>query len=197
MFLIVGLGNPEKRYEGTRHNIGFDVIDALAERYNIKISEKKHRAVCGTGVICGVRVLLAKPLTYMNLSGESVAELVNYYKLDPEEELLVLFDDISLAPGAIRVRRKGSAGGHNGIKSIIACTGTQNFMRIKVGVGEKPKEWDLADYVLGHFSGEEQALVDAAIEDAVCAAALMVQGEADRAMNEFNSRARLSDNRAE
>lgn len=187
MFLIVGLGNPERRYEGTRHNIGFDVIDALAERYNIIVREKKHRALCGSGVIGGTRVMLAKPLTYMNLSGESVAELVNYYKLDPEGELLVIFDDVSLAPGTIRIRKKGSAGGHNGIKSIIACTGTQNFMRIKVGVGEKPEGRDLADFVLGRFAKEERALVDAAIKDAVSAAALMVQGETDRAMNDFNA----------
>lgn len=196
MILIVGLGNPEKKYEGTRHNIGFDVIDALAERYNIMMNDKKHRALCGTGVILGVKVLLAKPLTYMNLSGDSVAEIVNYYKLDPEEELLVVFDDVSLAPGQIRVRKKGSAGGHNGIKSIIARTGTQNFMRIKVGVGEKPKDWDLADYVLGRFAKEERALVDAAVVDAVDAAALMLQGEVDKAMNDFNSRARLQENQS-
>ncbi len=128
----------EKKYDKTRHNIGFDTIDALADKYNISMNEKKHKALCGTGVIDGVKVLLAKPQTYMNLSGDSVAEIVNFYKIDPEEEMIVIFDDISLAPGNIRVRKKGSAGGHNGIKSIIARTGTQNFMRIKVGVGEKP-----------------------------------------------------------
>ena len=112
-------------------------MDALAEKYNISISEKKHKALCGKGVINGVKVVLAKPQTYMNLSGESVAELVNYYKMDPEEEMIVIYDDISLAPGNLRIRKKGSAGGHNGIKNIIAVTGTQNFLRIKVGVGEK------------------------------------------------------------
>ena len=137
MFLIVGLGNPDKKYEKTRHNIGFDTIDALAEQYHITMNDHKHKALCGTGVIEGVKVLLAKPLTYMNLSGDSVAEIVNFYKLDPESEMIVIFDDISLAPGNIRVRKKGSAGGHNGIKSIIARCGTQNFMSIKVGVGEK------------------------------------------------------------
>ena len=135
MFLIVGLGNPGKQYEHTRHNIGFDVMDALAEKYNISISEKKHKALCGKGVIEGEKVLLVKPQTYMNLSGESIAEILNYYKLDAEEDFLVVFDDISLAPGNIRIRKKGSAGGHNGIKNIIAMTGTQNFLRIKVGVG--------------------------------------------------------------
>lgn len=188
MFLIVGLGNPEKKYDKTRHNIGFDTIDALADKYNISMNEKKHKALCGTGVIDGVKVLLAKPQTYMNLSGDSVAEIVNFYKIDPEEEMIVIFDDISLAPGNIRVRKKGSAGGHNGIKSIIARTGTQNFMRIKVGVGEKPAGWDLADHVLGPFSREDRALVEDAIKDAEAAAVLMMQGQVDKAMNDFNAK---------
>ena len=188
MFLIVGLGNPEKKYDKTRHNIGFDTIDALADKYNISMNEKKHKALCGTGVIDGVKVLLAKPQTYMKLSGDSVAEIVNFYKIDPEEEMIVIFDDISLAPGNIRVRKKGSAGGHNGIKSIIARTGTQNFMRIKVGVGEKPAGWDLADHVLGHFSREDRALVEDAIKDAEAAAVLMMQGQVDKAMNDFNAK---------
>ena len=188
MFLIVGLGNPEKKYDKTRHNIGFDTIDALADKYNISMNEKKHKALCGTGVIDGVKVLLAKPQTYMNLSGDSVAEIVNFYKIDPEEEMIVIFDDISLAPGNIRVRKKGSAGGHNGIKSIIARTGTQNFMRITVGVGEKPAGWDLADHVLGHFSREDRALVEDAIKDAEAAAVLMMQGQVDKAMNDFNAK---------
>ncbi len=188
MFLIIGLGNPEKKYDKTRHNIGFDTIDALADKYNISMNEKKHKALCGTGVIDGVKVLLAKPQTYMNLSGDSVAEIVNFYKIDPEEEMIVIFDDISLAPGNIRVRKKGSAGGHNGIKSIIARTGTQNFMRIKVGVGEKPAGWDLADHVLGHFSREDRALVEDAIKDAEAAAVLMMQGQVDKAMNDFNAK---------
>ena len=139
MFVIVGLGNPEKRYDNTRHNIGFAVMDAIADKYNISISDKKHKALCGSGVIEGNKVLLVKPQTYMNLSGESVAEVMNYYKLDPETEMIVIYDDISLAPGNIRIRKKGSAGGHNGIKNIIAMTGTDKFLRIKVGVGEKPK----------------------------------------------------------
>ena len=188
MFLIVGLGNPDKKYEKTRHNIGFDTIDALAEQYHITMNDHKHKALCGTGVIEGVKVLLAKPLTYMNLSGDSVAEIVNFYKLDPESEMIVIFDDISLAPGNIRVRKKGSAGGHNGIKSIIARCGTQNFMRIKVGVGEKPQGWDLADHVLGRFSTEDRALVEDAIQDACSAAVMMMQGDVDAAMNHFNAK---------
>ena len=188
MFLIVGLGNPDRKYEKTRHNIGFDTIDALAEQYHITMNDHKHKALCGTGVIEGVKVLLAKPLTYMNLSGDSVAEIVNFYKLDPESEMIVIFDDISLAPGNIRVRKKGSAGGHNGIKSIIARCGTQNFMRIKVGVGEKPQGWDLADHVLGRFSTEVRELVEDAIRDACSAAVLMMQGDVDAAMNHFNAK---------
>ena len=194
MFLIAGLGNPDKRYEKTRHNIGFDTIDALAEKYHINVTEKKHKALCGTGVIDGVKVILAKPQTYMNLSGESLSEIVNFYKLDPEEELLVIFDDISLEPGNIRVRKKGSAGGHNGVKSIIAELGTQDFMRIKVGVGEKPKDWNLADYDLGHFSREDRVHVEEAIQDALDAAVLMMHGEVDKAMNDFNAKNRRTQN---
>ena len=188
MFLIVGLGNPTKQYEKTRHNIGFDVMDALADKYNISISEKKHKALCGKGVIEGMKVVLAKPQTYMNLSGESVAELVNYYKLDPESELIVVFDDISLEPGNIRIRKKGSAGGHNGIKNIIANLGSSVFPRIKVGVGEKPKGYDLADYVLGKFSKEDRVLMEEGYDLACEASALIMQGAIDQAMNEYNQK---------
>ena len=186
MFLIVGLGNPTKQYEKTRHNIGFDVMDALADKYNISISENKHKALCGKGVIEGMKVVLAKPQTYMNLSGESVAELVNYYKLDPESELIVVFDDISLEPGNIRIRKKGSAGGHNGIKNIIAQLGTDTFQRIKVGVGEKPKGYDLAAYVLGHFHGEDLEIMEEGYEKAISATEEILKGEIDAAMNEYN-----------
>lgn len=191
MFVIVGLGNPEKKYEGTRHNIGFAVIDALADKYNISIKDKKHKALCGTGVIEGVKVMLVKPLTYMNLSGDSVADVMNFYKLDPEEDMLVVYDDISLAPGNIRVRKKGSAGGHNGIKSIIARCGTQNFMRVKVGVGEKPEGWDLADHVLGHFSDGDSRQVREAVDDAIGAIVMMSRGDVDQAMNNYNAKKKV------
>lgn len=191
MFVIVGLGNPEKKYEGTRHNIGFAVIDALADKYNISIKDKKHKALCGTGVIEGVKVMLVKPLTYMNLSGDSVADVMNFYKLDPEEDMLVVYDDISLAPGNIRVRKKGSAGGHNGIKSIIARCGTQDFMRVRVGVGEKPEGWDLADHVLGHFSDEDSRLVREAVDDAIGAIVMMSRGDVDQAMNNYNAKKKV------
>lgn len=137
-------------------------------------------------MIEGVKVILAKPQTYMNLSGESIAEIVNFYKLDPESEMLIIFDDISLAPGNIRVRKKGSAGGHNGIKSIISSVGTSNFMRIKVGVGEKPQGWDLADHVLGRFSSGDRKLVDEAIEFAADAVEKIITDGPDAAMNEYN-----------
>lgn len=186
MFIIAGLGNPERQYEGTRHNAGFDVIDRIAEKYNIAVDTKKHMAYIGKGIIQGQKVILAKPQTYMNSSGESIRSLVDYYKVDEENELLVVYDDISLDAGHLRIRAKGSAGGHNGIKSIIAHLGTQVFPRIKVGVGEKPKGYDLADYVLGYFSKAERELMYEGYVNAVRAAELIVSGQMDEAMNEFN-----------
>ena len=188
MFVIVGLGNPTAQYEGTRHNAGFDVIDVLAEKYNISVDARKCRAFCGKGVIAGQKVLLVKPQTYMNLSGESVGGIVNYYKIDPESDLLVIYDDISLDVGQLRIRKKGSAGGHNGIKSIIAHLGTTVFPRIKVGVGEKPKNYDLADYVLGHFSKQERELMEEGYEHASDAVEQIVQDEIEAAMNVFNKK---------
>ena len=188
MFVIVGLGNPTAQYEGTRHNAGFDVIDVLAEKYNISVDARKCRGFCGKGVIAGQKVLLVKPQTYMNLSGESVGGIVNYYKIDPESDLLVIYDDISLDVGQLRIRKKGSAGGHNGIKSIIAHLGTTVFPRIKVGVGEKPKNYDLADYVLGHFSKQERELMEEGYEHASDAVEQIVQGEIEAAMNVFNKK---------
>lgn len=186
MLVIVGLGNPDDKYQGTRHNVGFDVIDLLAEKYNIAVDTKKHRAYIGKGIIGGQKVILAKPQTYMNLSGESVRSLVEYYKVDPETELLIIFDDISLDVGQLRIRKKGSAGGHNGIKNIIANLGTSVFQRIKVGVGEKPKGYDLADYVLGRFSKEDRELIKEGFECAAEAVAMITVGEIDQAMNKYN-----------
>lgn len=186
MYIIAGLGNPGKQYEHTRHNTGFDAIDCLAGKYGISFGMKKFRGLCGTGAIEGQKVLLLKPQTYMNLSGESIREACAFYKIDPEEELIVMYDDISLAPGQLRIRKKGSAGGHNGIKNIIAQLGTQVFKRIKIGVGEKPAEYDLVDYVLGHFSKEDRAGMEEAFEDAARAAAMLVYEEPDVVMNRFN-----------
>ena len=188
MFIIVGLGNPTKEYEGTRHNVGFDVIDAIADKYNISVTERKNRAFCGKGIIAGQKVLLAKPQTYMNLSGESVRGLLDYFKIDEETELIVIYDDISLDVGQLRIRKKGSAGGHNGIKNIITHLGTNVFQRIKVGVGEKPKEYDLADYVLGHFSKSEKEQMGDGYKNAIEAIEMILQGEIDTAMNQFNKK---------
>ena len=188
MFIIAGLGNPGKDYKNTRHNIGFDVIDVIAEKHNISVIEKKHKAIIGKGVIEGKKVILVKPQTYMNLSGESLREIIDYYKVDPTEELIVISDDISLNPGNIRIRKKGSAGGHNGLKSIIQHLGTDAFMRIKMGVGEKPKGYDLADYVLGHFTGDERKIMDEAATSAEEAVRLMMQGDVEAAMNKFNTK---------
>ena len=186
MFIIAGLGNPDRQYEGTRHNVGFDVIDRLADKYNIAVDVKKHRALLGKGVIEGQKVILAKPQTYMNLSGESIRSLTDYFKIDTEHELLVIYDDINLEPGQLRIREKGSAGGHNGIKNIIACLGTQIFPRIRVGVGAKPSKYDLADYVLGHFSKAEKELMDDGYDNAVDAVGLIVAGRTGDAMSMYN-----------
>lgn len=188
MYIIAGLGNPTAQYEHTRHNIGFDTITYLADRYHITMNTKKFQAICGAGVIEGQKVLLLKPQTYMNLSGNSIGEAVNFYKLDPATEVIVIYDDIALDPGYIRVRKKGSAGGHNGIKDIITHLGTQEFQRIRVGVGEKPKDYDLAAYVLGHFTAEDRKKVEEAIAQAADAVELMVQDRTDEAMNLYNKK---------
>lgn len=186
MFLIAGLGNPKKEYDNTRHNIGFAAIDVLADKYSIPIKNIKNRALTGMGMIEGQKVILVKPLTFMNASGESIAPLAAYYKIDVETELLIFSDDISLPPGQIRIRKRGSAGGHNGLKNIIQHLGSENFQRIRIGVGEKPVEYDLVNYVLGHFSKEEKPLMKEGISKAVRAAEMVLQGESERAMNEFN-----------
>lgn len=186
MYLIAGLGNPSSQYENTRHNVGFDAIDYVAKENNISIDTKKHKALIGKGVISGQKVILAKPQTFMNLSGESIREIVNYYNINPETQLLVLFDDISLDVGRIRIRKKGSAGGHNGIKNIISQLGTQNFARVKIGVGDKPVYMDLVDYVLGHFSREERKIINEAICNVEEITKLILQDDFDRAMNLYN-----------
>ena len=185
MKIIVGLGNPGSEYERTRHNTGFMVVDRLASKHNIEIKKEKSKALFGTGEINGEKVMIVKPQTFMNLSGESIRPLADYYKVDPED-ILIVYDDISLAPGQLRIRAKGSAGGHNGIKSIIAHLGTQEFPRVKVGVGEKPSRMDLADYVLGHFSKEERATMDDAVKEAADAVCEIVNVGIAQAMNDHN-----------
>lgn len=188
MFIIAGLGNPSKEYDKTRHNAGFDTVDHLADKHGVYVGEKKHKALIGKGVIGGEKVLLLKPQTFMNLSGESVRSALDYYKVDEKTELIVIYDDISLPPGQLRIRKKGSAGGHNGIKNIIAHLGHDTFVRIKVGIGEKPKGCDLADYVLGRFSKEERVIMEEAFQEAGKAVEAIIEQGPDAAMNLFNQK---------
>ncbi len=185
MYVIAGLGNPGREYENSRHNAGFGALDALAGRFGIGLREKGHRGLYGKGIIGGEKVILVKPMTYMNLSGECVRSLMDFFKIPPEQ-LIVIYDDIDLDPGVIRVRAKGSAGGHRGMKSIIQHLGTQEFARVRIGVGAKPPEMDLADYVLGHFPKDQQELMEKAYEDGAAAAAALVTEGCDKAMNLFN-----------
>ncbi|HJA62716.1 MAG TPA: aminoacyl-tRNA hydrolase [Candidatus Intestinimonas stercoravium] len=185
-WLVVGLGNPGDKYEGTRHNAGFMVIDQLAEGLKIPVQRLKFKALTNTAEIAGHKVLLMKPVTYMNLSGEAVGEAAAFYKVPPER-ILVLSDEVSLAPGKIRVRRSGSAGGHNGLKDIIAHLGTDQFPRIRVGVGQKPHpDYDMADWVLGRFQGEDKKAVEAAVERAAGAVACLIEKGVDQAMSRYN-----------
>ena len=176
MYLVVGLGNPGKQYEATRHNMGFDTIDVLVERHKIPQGGVKFNAMYGSGFIRGEKVIFMKPLSFMNLSGGPVQE----------SELIIIQDDIDLEPGQLRIRKQGSAGGHNGLKDIIGRLGTQKFMRVKIGVGAKPKGWDLADHVLGRFSSGDRKLVDEAIEFAADAVEKIITDGPDAAMNEYN-----------
>lgn len=185
MKIIVGLGNPGNQYVATRHNIGFDTITRLCDEYRISLDFKKHKALCGKGVIAGEKVILAQPLTYMNLSGESVQSMLSYYKLEPKD-LIVIYDDTALAVGRLRIRSQGSAGGHNGIKNIIAMLHTDEFPRIRIGVGEKPSGWDLADYVLSRFLNEEEPVIREALAKAAEACKVMLTGDIETAMNLFN-----------
>jgi PTH1 family peptidyl-tRNA hydrolase len=186
MHIIVGLGNPGMKYEGTRHNMGFDVIDSVIAKYHIPQSGTKFHSMYGTGMIEGEKCIVAKPLTYMNLSGTAVRELCDFYKVDPTTNLVVISDDIDTQPGHIRIRKKGSAGGQNGLKDIIAKLGTQEFTRIRIGTGAKPEGWDLADWVLSRFSKEDRELVDSAIARATDAVGVIMTDGVDMAMNRFN-----------
>ena len=185
MYLIVGLGNPTREYERTRHNVGFDTIDVLADKINTDVSEKKFKGLYGKGMLGGERVILLKPQTFMNLSGESVRAAADFYKIPPDH-ILVIYDDISLDVGHLRIRTKGSAAGHNGIKNIIAHLRTQEFPRIKIGVGAKPPRMDLADYVLSRFSAEDRRVMETAFKDAAQAAQVLIEEGPDAAMNAFN-----------
>jgi PTH1 family peptidyl-tRNA hydrolase len=187
VIVIAGLGNPGSKYSGTRHNVGFDVIDRLAEKNNIKVNRLRFKALTGEGLIGNEKVLLVKPSTYMNNSGESLREVMDFYKLEPEK-LLVVVDDIDIDFATIKLKKKGSAGSHNGLKSIIYLIQKDNFPRLKVGIGKKPPYYDLADFVLSKFSSDERKLMDRAIEKASEAAEEFVRSGVDKAMNEFNIR---------
>ncbi|MDF2883938.1 MAG: pth [Clostridiaceae bacterium] len=183
MYLIVGLGNIGREYEKTRHNVGFDTIDLLSKKYNIVLNREKFKGIYGEGYIGKEKVLLLKPSTYMNLSGESVREAVNFYKIDTDK-IIIVYDDISIPIGRLRIRSKGSAGGHNGIKNIILNLGTDSFPRIKIGVGQ-PKE-NLVSYVLGKFSEEERKILDEALETALLVVKEIMEVSLEEAMNKYN-----------
>ena len=187
-WIIVGLGNPGPAYTNTRHNVGFVAIDRLAEKLGVKIDRVKYSAYTATAALGGKTVLLMKPTTFMNLSGQAVRQAARFYAIEPEK-VLVIFDDVSLAPGRIRVRGDGSAGGHNGIKSIISELGSQAFPRVKIGVGERPHpDYDLADWVLGKFSQEDRKKIDTAVENACGAVEALIEKGVTEAANRYNGR---------
>lgn len=185
MYVIAGLGNPGRKYENTRHNMGFMALDVLADSYNIIINKSKHKALTGTGRIAGKKVLLVKPQTFMNLSGESLREIVRYYDIAPEN-LIVIYDDMDTDQGALRIRKKGSAGSHNGMKSIIAGVGSDQFPRIRIGIGKNDKA-DWKDYVLSGIRGEDAQVLEKSIKNAAAAAACIVEDGIDSAMNRYNT----------
>ena len=183
--LVVGLGNPGSKYENTRHNVGFIALDYIANQLDVNFNKSKFDALFSEAVIDGKRVLLIKPQTFMNLSGESVIQFMSFYKI-PSENVIILFDDISLAPGNLRVKRSGSHGGHNGMRNIIQLAKTDNFPRIKIGIGAKPTDWDLADWVTSKFSDEDLKLINKAAKNSYAALKLMLNGEIEKAMNLAN-----------
>lgn len=187
MYIIAGLGNPGKKYENTRHNIGFITLDYLAERHDIQINKIKHKALVGEGRISGQKVLLVKPQTYMNLSGESLREVMDYYKVDIED-MIVIYDDIDLPAGTVRIRKKGSAGTHNGMRSIVQHLG-QDFPRIRMGIGNERKG-DLADFVLGGFSKEDREVLEPAVVRACDSVECYIAEGIEKAMNKYNIKAK-------
>jgi PTH1 family peptidyl-tRNA hydrolase len=186
MLVIIGLGNPGRRFAGTRHNIGYDVVDALARKHKIRVISLRHKGLMGKGSVLGHKVFLVKPLTYMNLSGECVRRVRDYYKIDEKSELLVIADDISLPTGQLRIRKKGSDGGHKGLRSIIGCLGHNEFLRLRIGVGDKPAGEELIEHVLGQFAADDAQTMCEATENAVAAIECLLETGADSAMNKFN-----------
>lgn len=186
MIIIAGLGNPEPKYDGTRHNVGFETLDALSEATGISLTIHKFDALFGRGEIAGKKVMLVKPLTYMNLSGEALRQITRYYKTEDVHQLIVISDDVELDVGVIRIRKGGSAGGHNGLKSIIKELGDDGFQRIRVGVGKKPAQYDMVNWVLGHFGKEDKETIALVKKEAADAAVMIVEQGADAAMNRYN-----------
>ena len=186
MYIIAGLGNPGLKYAKTKHNMGFMAVDLLSDRYKIDLNKRMGQAYCGQGIIEGEKVLLVKPQTYMNLSGESIAALTHFYKTDVANELIIIYDDISLEPGNIRVRKKGSAGGHNGMKNIIKLLGTEEYIRVRIGIGGTPEQISLVDHVLHPFDKDQIPLVEDGIERAADAVVKIITSGPDQAMNEYN-----------
>ena len=186
MFVIVGLGNPGRKYENTKHNVGFVTIDRLSEKHGIKVNKIKHKALVGEGFIAGKKVMLVKPQTYMNLSGESVREIVQYYDIEPED-LMVIYDDVDIALGNLRIRKKGSAGTHNGMKSIIYNLQFDNFPRLRLGIGME-KKVDMINFVMTGFAGEEKKKIEAAIDQSVSALSTWLEKGIDMAMSEYNTK---------
>lgn len=190
MKVIVGLGNPGKEYDKTRHNMGFMAIDKLAQNTGISISESKHKALCGKGIIGGEKVVLVKPQTFMNSSGEAVRAVMDFYKVDPKD-IIIIYDDIDLAPGQLRIRERGSAGSHNGMKSVITHMGTTTFPRVRVGIGAKPEGWDLADYVLSRPNEEDAKAIEKGTADAADAAEMIIKAGEDgigEVMSRYNAK---------
>lgn len=186
-YIAVGLGNPGKKYENTRHNTGFIAIDKIAEKYGCNINRLRYNALTAECIIAGKKVLLMKPQTFMNLSGEAVIQAMSFYKI-PAEKVIIIFDDISLDVGRMRIRRKGSDGGQRGVRSIIGLSGSENFPRIKIGIGEKPHPgWQLADWVLSRFTKDELEALDKVTDNACKALEYIVSGNIDKAMSEYNS----------
>ncbi len=186
IWLVAGLGNPEKKYDGTRHNAGFMGIDHLSDKWGIPVNKTKFQGLYGQGEVDGHKIFLLKPLTYMNLSGQSIAPLANFFKI-PADHVIVLCDDVTQAPAKLRIRPSGSAGGHNGLKSIIASLGGDTFPRIRIGVGQKPHpDYDLADWVLGKFPPEDLKALDDRMDDIAAAALLIMEGKLGQAQNKYN-----------
>ncbi|HPU41277.1 MAG TPA: aminoacyl-tRNA hydrolase [Acetivibrio clariflavus] len=185
--VVIGLGNPGPRYENTRHNVGFDTVDLLSKKHNIDVTKVKHKALIGDGNIGGHRVLLVKPQTFMNLSGESVREIIEWYKV-PVENIIIIYDDIDLPVGKIRIRPKGSAGTHNGMRSVIYQIQSEDFPRIRIGIDKPPQNWDLADFVLSKFSTDERKSVEEAIANAAEAVEVILNSGIDKAMNRYNNK---------